>query len=163
MSIKLVNMASYTTPKVVESPAKEWVEYGDDNNYYQYLIDRYNGSAVNNAIITGISEMIYGQGLSCTDASKKPLDHAKMKMIFKDECLKKVCLDLKLLGQAAFNVVWNKGKTEVKKAKHIPIQNLRPEKAQNGKVYAYYYSDNWQEWRKEKYAPVRIECFSTLR
>ena len=163
MSVKLVNMASYTTPKIVESSAKEWVQYGEDNNYYQYLIDRYNGSAVNNAVITGISEMIYGQGLAATDASKKPLDFAKMKMIFKDECLKKVCLDLKLLGQAAFNVVWNKGKTEVKKAKHIPVQNLRPEKAVDGKINAYYYSDNWQEWRKEEYAPVRIECFDGSR
>lgn len=163
MAVKLVNMESYTTPKVVESPAKEWVEYGHDNDYYQYLIDRYNGSAVNNAVITGISEMIYGQGLAATDADKKPLDYAKMKMIFKDEDLKKVCLDLKLLGQAAFNIVWNKGKTEVKKAKHIPIQNLRPEKAQNGKIYAYYYSNNWKEFRKEQYAPVRIECFDGTR
>lgn len=163
MAVKLVNMESYTTPKVVESPAKEWVEYGQDNDYYQYLIDRYNGSAVNNAVITGISEMIYGQGLAATDADKKPLDYAKMKMIFKDEDLKKVCLDLKLLGQAAFNIVWNKGKTEVKKAKHIPIQNLRPEKAQNGKINAYYYSNNWKEFRKEQYAPIRIECFDGTR
>lgn len=163
MSVKLVNMASYSTPKIVESSAKEWVQYGEDNNYYQYLIDRYNGSAVNNAVITGISEMIYGQGLAATDASKKPLDFAKMKMIFNDECLKKVCLDLKLLGQSAFNVVWNKGRTEVKKAKHIPIQNLRPEKAVDGKINAYYYSDNWKEWRKDEYAPVRIECFDGSR
>lgn len=163
MAIKLVNMESYTTPKVVESPAKEWVEYGQDNNYYQYLIDRFNGSAVNNAVITGVSEMIYGQGLAATDADKKPLDYAKMKMIFKDSDLKKVCLDLKLLGQAAFNVVWNKGKTEIKKAKHIPIQNLRPEKAQNGKIYAYYYSNNWKEFRKEQYKPIRIECFDGTR
>ena len=156
-------MASYTTPKIEENPAREWVEYGRDNNYYQFLIDRFNGSAVNNAIITGIGEMIYGQGLDATDADKRPLDYAKMKLIFRDEDIRKVSLDLKLLGQAAFNVVWNKGKTEIKKAKHIPIQNLRPEKAVDGKIQAYYYSDDWSQFRKDKFKPIRIDAFNGKR
>lgn len=161
--INLVQMASYTTPKIEENPAREWVEYGRDNNYYQFLIDRFNGSAVNNAIITGIGEMIYGQGLDATDADKRPLDYAKMKLIFRDEDIRKVSLDLKLLGQAAFNVVWNKGKTEIKKAKHIPIQNLRPEKAVDGKIQAYYYSDDWSQFRKDKFKPIRIDAFDGMR
>mgnify|MGYP003686722541 CR=1 FL=1 len=161
--INLVKMSSYTTPKIEENPAREWVEYGRDNNYYQFLIDRFNGSAVNNAIITGIGEMIYGQGLDATDADKRPLDYAKMKLIFRDEDMRKVSLDLKLLGQSAFNVVWNKGKTEIKKAKHIPIQNLRPEKAIDGKIQAYYYSDDWSQFRKDKYKPIRIDAFDGKR
>jgi len=161
--INLVKMASYTTPKIEENPAREWVEYGRDNNYYQFLIDRFNGSAVNNAIITGIGEMIYGQGLDATDADKRPLDYAKMKLIFRDEDIRKVSLDLKLLGQSAFNVVWNKGKTEIKKAKHIPIQNLRPEKAVDGKIQAYYYSDDWSQFRKDKFKPIRIDAFNGKR
>ena len=161
--INLVQMASYTTPKIEENPAREWVEYGRDNNYYQFLIDRFNGSAVNNAIITGIGEMIYGQGLDATDADKRPLDYAKMKLIFRDEDIRKVSLDLKLLGQAAFNVVWNKGKTEIKKAKHIPIQNLRPEKAIDGNITGYYYSDDWEQYRKDKYKPIRYDAFDGKR
>jgi hypothetical protein len=161
--INLVKMSSYTTPKIEENPAREWVEYGRDNNYYQFLIDRFNGSAVNNAIITGIGEMIYGQGLDATDADKRPLDYAKMQLIFRDEDIRKVSLDLKLLGQSAFNVVWNKGKTEIKKAKHIPIQNLRPEKAVDGNIQAYYYSDDWSQFRKDKFKPIRIDAFDGKR
>jgi len=161
--INLVKMASYTTPKIEENPAREWVEYGRDNNYYQFLIDRFNGSAVNNAIITGIGEMIYGQGLDATDADKRPLDYAKMKLIFRDEDIRKVSLDLKLLGQAAFNVVWNKGKTEIKKAIHLPIQNIRPEKAVDGNITGYYYSDDWEQYRKDKYKPIRYDAFDGKR
>lgn len=156
-------MASYTTPKIEENPAREWVEYGRDNNYYQFLIDRFNGSAVNNAIITGIGEMIYGQGLDATNAEKKPLDYAKMQIIFKDEDVRKVSLDLKLMGQACFCVVWNKGKTEIKKAKHLPIQNLRPEKAIDGEIQGYYYSDDWMQFRKDKYKPIRYDAFDGTR
>ena len=59
--VSIVNLSTYTSPKVKEVRNKEWVGYGDDNNYFQYLIDRYNGSPTNNAIINGISEMINKQ------------------------------------------------------------------------------------------------------
>ena len=163
MSLRIVNLAAEKSPKAKESPSKEWVAYGEDNNFFEYLIDRYNGSAVNNAIISSVSDQIYGEGLSCTDSNKKPLDHAKMMTIFRANDLKRVAHDLKLLGQAAFNIVWNKGRTQVLKAKHIPMQNLRPEKAIEGEIKAYYYSDDWSQYRKERYAPRRIEAFTGAR
>jgi hypothetical protein len=163
MSLRIVNLAAEKSPKAKESASKEWVSYGDDNNYFEYLIDRYNGSAVNNAIISSVSDQIYGEGLSCTNESKKPLDHAKMKSIFKADDLKRVAHDLKLLGQGAFNIVWNKGRTQILKAKHIPMQNLRPEKAEEGDIKAYYYSDDWSQYRKERYSPRRIEAFTGAR
>lgn len=163
MSFKVINFSSQVTPKAVESPAKDWVSYGDNNDYFQYLIDRYNGSAVNNAIISSVSDQIFGEGLSATDSNRKPLDFAKMRTIFKAEDLRRVAGDLKLLGQAAFNIVWNKGRTEILKAKHIPMQNLRPEKATEGEIKAWYYSDNWTEIRKERYKPKRVEAFDGSR
>ena len=163
MSLRIVNLAAEKSPKAKESASKEWVFYGDDNNYFEYLIDRYNGSAVNNAIISSVSDQIYGEGLSCTNESKKPLDHAKMKSIFKADDLKRVAHDLKLLGQGAFNIVWNKGRTQILKAKHIPMQNLRPEKAEEGDIKAYYYSDDWSQSRKKQYTPRRIEAFTGAR
>ena len=39
MSIKIVNLNSYTTPEIVEQKNKDFVGYGEDNNYFQYLID----------------------------------------------------------------------------------------------------------------------------
>ena len=163
MSFKVINFSSQATPKAVESPTKDWVSYGDNNDYFQYLIDRYNGSAVNNAIISSVSDQIFGEGLSATDSNRKPLDFAKMRTIFKAEDLRRVAGDLKLLGQAAFNIVWNKGRTEILKAKHIPMQNLRPEKATEGEIKAWYYSDNWTEIRKERYKPKRVEAFDGSR
>ena len=39
--LRFINLSSYTTPKVVEYKNKEWVAYGEDNNYFKFLIDRY--------------------------------------------------------------------------------------------------------------------------
>ena len=59
-----VNLSTYTSPEISEVNGKDWIEYGADNNYFQYLIDRYNGSPTNNAAINGISQAIYGKGLN---------------------------------------------------------------------------------------------------
>jgi hypothetical protein len=69
--LRVLNLSTYTSPKIVENKKDNFVAYGDDNNYFQFLIDRYNGSATNNAIINGMSEMIFGKGLDATDSCKK--------------------------------------------------------------------------------------------
>ena len=32
--ISLVNLSSYTTPIIKEEPNKEWVKFGEDNDYF---------------------------------------------------------------------------------------------------------------------------------
>ena len=159
-NIRIVNLASHTTPAVVEDNRKEWVAYGEDNNYFQYLIDRYNGSATNNAIINGMTELMYGKGLSATDASRKPEAYAQMMSLFKRSCLRKVTFDLKALGQAAFQIIYNKDKSKIVQVAHMPIETLRFEKMnEDGEVCGYYYSKDWTKIRKRGYEPTRIPAF----
>ena len=159
-NIRIVNLASHTTPQVVEDNRKEWVAYGDDNNYFQFLIDRYNGSATNNAIINGMTELIYGKGLYATDASRKPDEFAMMKSLFSRQCMRKVTFDLKAMGQAAFQVIYNKDKTKIVQVEHMPIETLRFEKMNDdGEVTGYYYSKDWTKIRKKGFEPTRIPAF----
>jgi len=143
-NIHIVNLSTYNKPKVVEDKRKEWVAYGDDNNYYQYLIDLFTSSTTNNAIINGISNMIYGKGLDALDSSTKTDEYAALRSIFSNDCLKKIALDLKLLGEACFQVLYQNGK--VYKAEHFPRQTLRPEKMnEEGDIEAYYYAPDWEK------------------
>ena len=144
--LRIVNLSTYTSPEIVEKSNKEWVAYGSDNNYYQYLIDRYNGSPTNNAIINGISEMIYGRGLDALDSSKKPEAYAKMMTLFHKDCVRKLCYDLKLMGQCSMQVIYSKDRKTIARVEHIPVENLRAEKCnEKGEIEAYYYSDNWSK------------------
>jgi hypothetical protein len=159
-NIRIVNLATHTTPQVVEDNRKQWVAYGEDNNYFQYLIDRYNGSATNNAIINGMSELIYGKGLYATDAQRKPDQYAQMKSLFSRTCMRKVTFDLKAMGQAAFQVIYNKDKSKIVQVEHMPIETLRFEKMnEDGDVCGYYYSKDWTKIRKKGFEPVRIPAF----
>lgn len=144
--LRVVNLSTYTSPEIVEKSNKEWVAYGTDNNYFQYLIDRYNGSPTNNAIINGISEMIYGKGLDALNSNKKPEAYAKMMTLFHKDCVRKLCYDLKLMGQCTIQVIYSKDRKTIAQVEHIPVENLRAEKCNDkGEIEAYYYSDNWEK------------------
>jgi len=144
--LRIVNLSSYTSPEIIEKSNKKFVAYGSDNNYFQYLIDRYNGSPTNNAIINGISQMIYGKGLDALDSSKKPEQYAQMVSLFNKDCVRKLCYDLKLMGQCSMQVIYSKDRKTIAQVEHIPVENLRAEKCnEKGEIEAYYYSDNWQK------------------
>lgn len=157
-AIHVVSLSSYTAPQVMESTRYEWVEYGDDNLYFNYLIDRYNGSPTNNAAVNGISEMIYGRGLDATDSDSKPTEYNEMKSLFSKSCMKRICYDYKMMGQAALQVVYSKDRSKIVKVAHMPIETLRAEKARDGEVQAYYYSPDWSEVKKND-KPKRISAF----
>ena len=159
MKLHTINLASYTKPEVIEKKNKDWVQYGEDNNYYQYLIDRYNGSPTNNAIINGISDLIYGKGIDATDSSRKPQEYAMMKSLINPDCMRKVVSDLKLMGQCAFQIIYSKANREVAQIEHMPIQTLRSGKMNaDGDVEAYYYSAQWDKMKMGD-IPERISAF----
>lgn len=157
-NVHILNLSAYNQPIITESKRENWVEYGEDNNYYQFLIDRYTNSTTNNAIINNVSRLLFGRGLSALDANKKPNEYAQLKALIKDECLRKLFIDRKMLGQSAIQVHYNEKHDKILKAFHIPVNLLRAEKCNEyGEIEGYYYSDNWEDTKK--FVPKRIAAF----
>ena len=158
----IIQLSSYTAPVIVENNKNEWVEYGEDNNYYQFLIDRYNNSATNNAVINNICRLIFGQGLTATDSAMKPNEWAQLLSILKEDDLRRIIFDLYALGQCALQIHYDKGHKAITRAFHTPIQLLRPEKCnKDGDIVGYFYSDNWTD--PKKYVPKRFDAFGTSK
>ena len=154
-----VNLSTYTSPEVKEVNGADWIEYGADNNYFQFLIDRYNGSPTNNAAINGISQAIYGKGLNATDSNKKPNEYAQMVSLFRKDVVRRACYDLKLMGQCAIQVIYSKDRSKIVQLEHMPIETLRAEKCDaDGNVPAYYYCNDWVNIKKSD-KPLRIPAF----
>ena len=162
MNNNIIQLSSYTAPVIVENNKNEWVEYGADNNYYQFLIDRYSNSATNNAVINNICRLIFGQGLSATDSAMKPNEWAQLLSILKEDDLRRIIFDLYALGQCALQIHYDKGHKAITRAFHTPIQLLRPEKCnQDGDIVGYFYSDNWSD--PKKYVPKRFDAFGSSK
>lgn len=157
-NLHVLELSAYTTPSIQESKRDNWVEFGDDNNYFQFIIDRYTGSTTNSSVINNVCRLIYGRGLSALDANRKPNEYAQMMTLFHKECIRKIVLDRKMFGQFAVQVHYSKDHKKILKAYHIPVNLLRAEKCnKDGEIEGYYYSDNWEDTRN--YAPKRIPAF----
>jgi hypothetical protein len=162
--VHVVNLSSYTTPNISEVQGKDWVQYGDDNNYFQYLIDRYNGSPTNNALINGVVDFVYGKGLDASDSARKPSEYAAMRGLFSKDCVKKLVADYKMMGQCAIQVIYSQDHNTIVEIEHIPIETLRAEKCnEEGEVEGYYYAKSWEEVASRREQPVRIPAFGTSR
>ncbi len=143
-NLHLIQLNEYQRPVITEDKNREWIGIGENNDYYQCLIDAFMDSTTNNAVINGIVDRIYGKGLDATDSHRKPEEYANMKSILKKKDLRRVCQDLKLLGEGAFQVTYQ-GK-KIKSITHFPRETLRAEKCnEEGDIEAYYYSADWKD------------------
>jgi hypothetical protein len=149
MNIDVINLAQYEAPQIIESKQKGYVTFGENNSYFQFLIDRYRKSATNQSIINNVTRLMYGKGLGVIDASRKPSEYAQVMALFNKDCLRKLCFDLKTLGQCAIQVHYNDKHDKILKAFHIDMNLLAPEKCDDeGKINKWYYSNNWEDIKK---------------
>ena len=156
-NISVIHLAEYNLPTITETNNKDWIQFGSDNLYPQYLLELYNGSSINNAIIKGVSSMIYGEGLDATDREES--EHKKESWLALNsllhnspkDTLKCLAFDLKLFGMCYVNTIWNRPRTKIIEFRHIPAQYMRSGKSDAyGKVNEYYYSADWTNTRKHK-------------
>jgi hypothetical protein len=162
--VHVVNFSSYTTPVVKEVQGKDYVEYGDNNDYFGYLIDRYNGSPTNNAILNSLMDMTFGKGLDASDSAKKPSEYAAMRGLFTKACLQKVVADYVMMGQCSMQVVYSQDHNTIVEVQHIPVETLRAARCnEDGEIEAYYYAKDWEDVKGRRETAVRIPAFGTSR
>jgi len=82
--IRLIQLANYIKPDIKETPGRRWVLNGPKNAFFKYVIDRYNGSTTNSAIINSYADLMYGKGLADV-ATEKEIDDATLLIIPKKE------------------------------------------------------------------------------
>jgi len=160
-NFSVVNFTREEVPIVTEDikTRYQWVPVGihHQDDYYDMLTEAYNTSTTNAACIEGVADLIYGKGL-LTDNEEFEDTLAKL---IPAEDLRRVSFDIKLYGNAAFQVMWNKDHTKITKLFHVPVQTLRAEKLHGvTKVQAYYYCTDWNDTRKQK-EKIRIPSFGT--
>ena len=99
--VRLIQLNSYIRPKLEENKSKNWVLNGKNNEFYTYIIDRYNGSPTNAAIINSYIDLIYGGGLT----SKDQVGLDKLNEVLKPKELRKIIADFELFGEASFQLL----------------------------------------------------------
>tara|TARA_R110001583_G_scaffold52474_1_gene162977 strand:+ start:1206 stop:3017 length:1812 start_codon:yes stop_codon:yes gene_type:complete len=167
MKLDLIKLSHYNIPHLVEDTRNDWVNFGQDNLYPNYLLDLFLGSAINGALIKSIGAMIYGEGLAATnvddntDTKESWLRLNELLHNSDDEVLKDLAMDLKLFGGCYVNVIWSRDRSRIAKMIHIPAQYVRSGKMVDGEIDTYYYSADWSKSKKAEYRPRAYAAFNT--
>jgi hypothetical protein len=154
--LQVINLSNYIRPEIKEVSGKKWVLNGERNSFYQTIIDAYNGSPTNSAVIDSYSQFIYGKGLTSKDKAKKPSEWAAIMSLLSKKDLRKICKDFEMFGEASLELKYINNK--VQRCFHIPKQRIAPEVAnEEGDIVGYYYSYDFSN--VNKYKPERFDAF----
>jgi hypothetical protein len=157
----IVNVNNNQLPFITEDTKTRynWIPFGvyGHDDFFDAVTMTYNVSTTNSACIEGIADLIFGKGLY---SKNETYDKILQKIIPQEET-KRVTFDLKLYGNAAYQVYWNDEHTKIVKMFHVPVQYLRAEKiSSNPKIENYFYCTDWNDQRKIK-DKKRIPAFET--
>jgi hypothetical protein len=157
----IVNVNNNSLPIIQEDtktryPFVPFGVYGNDD-FFDAVTTAFNVSTTNAASIEGIADLIFGKGLY----SKNQIFNETLQKMIPQEEVKRVAFDLKLFGNAAFQIYWDETHTKIKKMYHVPVQLLRAEKlGASPMIENYYYCTDWNDQRKVR-DKKKIPAFET--
>lgn len=139
-----VNVVDNTTPEFIvlkfadskiptfkESRNKDYIKYGDDNAYPDYLTYLFNKSAKHGAIIGGKAFYIFGEGYENGEVIVNRLGDTL------NDISKKAILDIEIYGGFRFEIIWNAAR-KVQEIYHVDYTTIRV-----GKNGGYYFKECW--------------------
>jgi hypothetical protein len=144
--IKFLKFDDVPLPIYKEVKGKDYIFYGERNDYPNYLLRIYNNSAKHNAIVTGKVDYICGNGwtVKAEDEMQKAkafgiIDKVNTKEESLNEVTNKLVTDLTIFGGYYLQVIWTKGTGEIAELYHVDYYKVRT----NADNSEFYVSDNW--------------------
>lgn len=137
----------------------DYVLYGENNLMPQYLISRYNNSAIHKAIVISKKEQVCGDGIVSKNNPMAAINFINDSENVMD-VFEKCTLDLILFGGFALNIIWTKDRKNIAEIYHIDFSRIRSGKInpETDKVEKYYYCADWSNTKK--FAVEKYDTFS---
>jgi hypothetical protein len=155
VSLKLSEYVAKSDAEKVDR--KGWVNYGDQNDFPQYLRDLSHESPVHGSLVVAIGDMIAGKGIK-SEQYQAELDALDV------NALTYACAhDLKLFGGFYIEVIWSNDRTVISKLIAIPFEECRIAVNQDDdSEIGIFHSYDWSNTRKKKNTPEFIPKYNYL-
>lgn len=135
----LIQFAEAKQPEYREKKKEGYMEYGERNDYPNYLVELFNKSAKHNAIVRNKVHYICGNGWTGNEEFiQRPNRSENL-----NDLTRKISLDLELFGGAYIEVIWGLGK--VAEMWHIDYTKIRTNKDNT----QFWYKEDWKAYKKE--------------
>lgn len=137
------SLDNHKVPEFKEVKLKEWIYYGDDNLYPEYLIEQALRSAKHGAILSGKVNYIYGGGLHVVEKgaslSAKAQANKFIKQMNEDGFIRKMIQDFEWFNGFYVEPILTKG-GKVESINYIPFAKIRTNKDED----KFFYSNDWR-------------------
>lgn len=142
-----LNFQEAKQPTYTEKKGTGIIEFGDKNDYPNYLLDLYNKSAKHNAIIGSKVDYICGNGWEAKDADPNAELFIKQANEYESlaDLTKKISTDIEIFGGAYIEVIWSTVGGMISGLYHIDYTKLRTNKDNT----QFYYKSDWSNRKEE--------------
>lgn len=154
-------------PIIKENGRKQWIEFGDDNMFFEYLISIFTERSITHRTITDRKvDMISANGFEINGTESLQFKEFLLNRFDQDtleDVTKKLTMDYEVTDSFAIGVIWNKDGTRISQLYHIPIQSLRYDKNYyTSKEEKYFWmAEDWSAAGLRRNPAVRIQEYST--
>jgi len=138
MDLRVLTFAEAKQPEFKEKKGEGYIQYGDRNDYPNYLVELFNKSAKHNAIIKSKVHYITANGWSGSEQAK-PFIEKVNRMESLEDLTRKVSLDAELFGGYYLEIIFSVT-GQLSEIWHCDYTKIRTNK------------DNTQFWYKEDWA-----------
>ena len=143
MDLRVLTFAEARQPEFKEKKGEGYIQYGDRNDYPNYLVDLFNKSAKHNAIVKSKVHYITANGWKGSPESETFIQKVN-RMESLDEITRKVSLDAELFGGYYLEIIWSVTK-QLAEIWHLDYTKIRTNKDNT----QFWYKENWGD-RNEK-------------
>lgn len=148
----ILNFQEARQPEYREKRGKGYIEFGEKNDYPNYLLQLYNKSAKHNAIVKGKVNYIIGNGWKADEADPIAEQFITQPNQFEslNDLTRKVSIDIEIFGGAYLEVIWSLTGGKLVDVLHIDYTKIRSN------------TDNTQFWYKKDWAERKDEAFAMM-
>jgi DNA-binding Lrp family transcriptional regulator len=147
----ILNFQEARQPEYREKRGKGYIEFGEKNDYPNYLLALYNKSAKHNAIVKGKVNYIIGNGWKSDEADPVADQFIAQPNQFEslNDLTRKVSIDIEIFGGAYLEVIWSLTGGQLTDVLHIDYTKIRS----NADNTQFWYKKDWNE-RKDELIPM---------
>lgn len=150
MKLRNLKFSSIEIPKFSESiDRNEWVKYGADNLYPNFLLELYKNSPIHHAVVDSKTEMITGDKMLSKSEPMAVINQVNDDGESIQDVFAKAALDFILFGGFSLNIIWTRDRENIAEIYHVDFSRIRCSKMNDDDIVEnYYYSHDWTNIRK---------------
>jgi hypothetical protein len=139
-----VQLSKYTPKSYIERVSKGIVNYGEKNDFPEYLISLFYGSPTHGAVTKTKAQMIFGNGFAGDTAGM-----LKVVQLNLNDVSEKCALDFVIQGGFCLEVRYSLDRTGIAAVKHVEFERVRVEECdEDGNIEYLWYCDDWTDGKK---------------